>query len=89
MSTNVYKRFDPWVMEREERIGINRGLPTMEYLMHHSLKLGGTNYHFFKVGEKVLSGTAHFGMACIYFCAYFTFPKIINNGNIFCWKDHP
>jgi len=29
MSTNVYKRFDPRVMEREERIGINRGLPTM------------------------------------------------------------
>ena len=28
-STNVYKRFDPRVMEREERIGINRGLPTM------------------------------------------------------------
>jgi hypothetical protein len=31
MSTNVYKRFDPRVMEREERIGINRGLPTMPY----------------------------------------------------------
>ena len=30
MSTNVYKRFDPRVMEREERIGINRGLPTMD-----------------------------------------------------------
>ena len=29
MSTNVYKRFDPRVMEGEERIGINRGLPTM------------------------------------------------------------
>jgi len=29
MSTNVYKRFDPRVMEREERIEINRGLPTM------------------------------------------------------------
>ena len=29
MSTNVYKRFDPRVMEREERLGINRGLPTM------------------------------------------------------------
>jgi hypothetical protein len=29
MKTNVYKRFDPWVMEREERIRINRGLPTM------------------------------------------------------------
>jgi hypothetical protein len=29
MKTNVYKRFDPRVMEREERIGINRGLPTM------------------------------------------------------------
>ena len=29
MSTNVYKRFHPRVMEREERIGINRGLPTM------------------------------------------------------------
>jgi hypothetical protein len=29
MSTNVYKRFDPRVMEREERIGINCGLPTM------------------------------------------------------------
>ena len=28
MKTNVYKRFDPQVMEREERIGINRGLPT-------------------------------------------------------------
>jgi hypothetical protein len=32
MSTNVYKRFDPRVMEREERIGINRGLPTMNKL---------------------------------------------------------
>jgi len=31
MSTNVYKRFDPRVMEREERIGINRGLPTMKF----------------------------------------------------------
>jgi hypothetical protein len=30
MSTNVYKRFDPRVMESEERIGINRGLPTMD-----------------------------------------------------------
>ena len=29
MSTNVYKRFDPRVMEREELIGINRGSPTM------------------------------------------------------------
>ena len=29
MSTNVSKRFDPRVMEREECIGINRGLPTM------------------------------------------------------------
>ena len=29
MSTNVYKRFDPRVMESKERIGINRGLPTM------------------------------------------------------------
>ena len=29
MKTNVYKRFDPRLMEREERIGINRGLPTM------------------------------------------------------------
>jgi hypothetical protein len=29
MSTNVYKRFDPRVMEREERIRINGGLPTM------------------------------------------------------------
>ena len=29
MKTNVYKRFDPRVMEREERIRINRGLPTM------------------------------------------------------------
>ena len=29
MKTNVYKRFDLRVMEREERIGINRGLPTM------------------------------------------------------------
>ena len=29
MKTNVYKRFDPRVMEREECIGINRGLPTM------------------------------------------------------------
>jgi len=29
MSTNVYKRFDPRVMEREERIEINRGIPTM------------------------------------------------------------
>jgi hypothetical protein len=28
MKTNVYKRFDPQVMESEERIGINRGLPT-------------------------------------------------------------
>jgi hypothetical protein len=26
MKTNVYKRFDPRVMEREERIGINRVL---------------------------------------------------------------
>ena len=33
MSTNVYKRFDPRVMEREERIGINRGLPTMRINM--------------------------------------------------------
>ena len=32
MSTNVYKRFDPRVMEREERIGINRLLPTMSCL---------------------------------------------------------
>jgi hypothetical protein len=31
LSTNVYKRFDPRVIEREERIGINRGLPTMVY----------------------------------------------------------
>jgi hypothetical protein len=30
ISTNVYKRFDPRVMEREERIGINGGLPTMD-----------------------------------------------------------
>jgi hypothetical protein len=30
MKTNVYKRFDPRVMESEERIGINRGLPTMQ-----------------------------------------------------------
>jgi len=30
MKTNVYKRFDPRVMEREERIGINRRLPTIE-----------------------------------------------------------
>ena len=29
MKTNVYKRFDPPVMESEERIGINRGLPMM------------------------------------------------------------
>ena len=29
MSTNVYKRFDPRVMEREERIRINHGLPMM------------------------------------------------------------
>jgi hypothetical protein len=29
MSTNVYKRFDPRVMESEERIGINCGLPKM------------------------------------------------------------
>jgi hypothetical protein len=29
--TNVYKRFDPRVMEREKRIGINRGLPTMVF----------------------------------------------------------
>ena len=29
MKTNVYKRFDPRVMEREECIGINGGLPTM------------------------------------------------------------
>jgi len=29
MKTNVYKRFDPRVMESEKRIGINRGLPTM------------------------------------------------------------
>ena len=33
MSTNVYKRFDQRVMEREERIGINGGLPTMIYLL--------------------------------------------------------
>ena len=33
MSTNVYKRFDPRVMERKERIGINRGLPTFSYLI--------------------------------------------------------
>jgi hypothetical protein len=33
MKTNVYKRFDPWVMEREERIGINGGLPTMGEMM--------------------------------------------------------
>jgi len=31
MKTNVYKRFDPRIMEREERIGINRGLPTMAF----------------------------------------------------------
>ena len=31
MITNVYKRFDPRAMEKEERIGINRGLPTMIY----------------------------------------------------------
>ena len=30
MSTNVYKRFNPRVMEREECIGINGGLPTMK-----------------------------------------------------------
>ena len=30
MKTNVYKRVDPRVMEREERIGINGGLPTMQ-----------------------------------------------------------
>ena len=41
MSTNVYKRFDPRVMEREERIGISRGLPTMisvkmQYFLTHS-----------------------------------------------------
>jgi hypothetical protein len=29
MRTVVYKRFDPRVMESEERIWINRGLPTM------------------------------------------------------------
>jgi hypothetical protein len=34
MSTNVYKRFDPRVMEREERIGINRGLPTMDWMLN-------------------------------------------------------
>ena len=31
MSTNVYKRFDPRVMESDGRIGINRGLPTMPF----------------------------------------------------------
>jgi hypothetical protein len=30
MKTNVYKRFEPRVMEKEERIGINRGLLTMD-----------------------------------------------------------
>jgi hypothetical protein len=29
MKTNVYKRFDPRVMESEERIGINRGIPVI------------------------------------------------------------
>ena len=38
MKTNVYKRFDPRMMEREERIGINRGLPTM-LKMGHSIVL--------------------------------------------------
>jgi hypothetical protein len=33
MSTNVYKRFDPRVMEREEHIGINSELPTMKVMM--------------------------------------------------------
>jgi hypothetical protein len=37
MSTNIYKRFDPRVMEREERIGINRGLPTMVLKMRIDL----------------------------------------------------
>jgi hypothetical protein len=32
MSTNVYKRFDPRVMEREERIGINRGLQLFVFI---------------------------------------------------------
>ena len=36
MKTNVYKQFDPQVMEREERIGINRGLPTMLKLLSQS-----------------------------------------------------
>jgi hypothetical protein len=36
MRTVVYKRFDPRVMESEERIciGINRGLPTMVFSYH-------------------------------------------------------
>ena len=34
MKTNVYKRFDPRVMERGERIGINGGLPTMVACFH-------------------------------------------------------
>ena len=39
MSTNLYKRFDPRVMEREERIGINGGLPTMELnILNSSLR---------------------------------------------------
>jgi hypothetical protein len=33
MKMNAYKRFDPRVMEREERIGINHGLPTIEALL--------------------------------------------------------
>jgi hypothetical protein len=33
MKTNVYKRFESRVMESDERIGINRGLPTMPCMM--------------------------------------------------------
>jgi hypothetical protein len=80
MSTNVYKRFDPRVMEREERIGINRGLPTMVSTVHrvdslaHMLivfdsKSSLTHYTFDKI--KILS-QIHICIILLYLIFYFS-----------------
>jgi hypothetical protein len=51
MKTNVYKRFDPRVMESEEPVGINRGLPTMQATSITKLYL--TVYYFYHSLSKM------------------------------------